>query len=350
MATANVAFEPGEKVLIVFDNYNENDKMKAIRPMHEGEIVELKKLRDSNQAILFGSIDTYSAVVVESAVYVIQWQRELYRIKPFDENPTWEYLRGPKEFHGAEPPAVTLDGCIYVCGGGFERAEVYRKTDEELSKVTKSCEKYNPAVGQWEKIKNMHCEKRLNAMVEANGHIYSIGGIGRQKNKTYEVALYLVEKYDKESDEWSPMPRMKKSRIAPAVASYNGKIYVLGGGVEDEDNPRLLDDYNSWLYLASLEFFDLNSEEWVMAKKVMTSPRIKFRACVFDDKIYAVGGNKDNKNNAEQANIQDIRREADVKDQSAKAWKVTDWIGEMSKWNYMATLLMHVPTEEMQVD
>nr|XP_039257188.1 influenza virus NS1A-binding protein-like isoform X2 [Styela clava] len=215
-------------------------------------------------------------------------------------------------------------------------------------------------------FKDMHYEKRLNAMVEASGYIYSIGGIGRENkfedtkvnikqentvpDDPREVALSLVEKYDKESDEWSIMPPMRKSRIAPAVASYNGRIYVLGGGGVDGESLRLPVNHGDRLFRRSVEFFDIYTNEWVLAKKGMASPRIKFRACVFDDKIYAVGGNKDSNNNVEQANIQDIRGEGDVVGQGAEVWNVAEWIGEMSEWNYMATLLMNVPTEQMQVD
>jgi hypothetical protein len=68
------------------------------------------------------------------------------------------------------------------------------------------------------------------------------------RSDLYEY-LSSGEKYDPETDIWSPIPKMRKTRGRMASAVVDGKIFVSGGR----------DDYDHY---NSVEYFNDEENEW----------------------------------------------------------------------------------------
>ena len=74
---------------------------------------------------------------------------------------------------------------------------------------------------------------------------------------------------------------MNTPRGAPAVAAVKGKIYAIGG---QEENRGVID---------SVEVFDPSRMNWTTKLSVMPHPRLNSTAAIVDDKVYILGGEMD---------------------------------------------------------
>jgi hypothetical protein len=63
------------------------------------------------------------------------------------------------------------------------------------------------------------------------------------------------EKYNPETDTWSPIPKMRKARASMATAVVDGKIFVTGGG-------------RPLVYNNSVECFNDEEIEWFVFSRV----------------------------------------------------------------------------------
>jgi N-acetylneuraminic acid mutarotase len=107
----------------------------------------------------------------------------------------------------------------------------------------------------------------------AGGKLYAIGGTYRMFPDSVTGS---VEEYDPSADTWtskSPLPAPRSCR----AAAVNGKIYAVGGRLQDTSFTNLVEEYDP--------VFD----RWI-SKAAMPAPRVGFALAVLNDKIYVVGG------------------------------------------------------------
>jgi len=108
-----------------------------------------------------------------------------------------------------------------------------------------------------------------------NNKVYLFGGDSSDPAKCN--ANYV---YDPSNDTWTINAPMPTCRSAPAVAVWNGKIYVIGGSVTIN---------NVETYLDTHEAFDPSTNTWE-TKAPLPTPRSSHRAEAVNNKIYVFGG------------------------------------------------------------
>lgn len=120
---------------------------------------------------------------------------------------------------------------------------------------------------------------RVKPRVSALKHIYIFGGAKRETSSGWNPADCIfdsVAKFDIFKREWLEAAPMKIGRIQPGVATWGGKIYVIGG----ERGSQIL---------ANGEVYDPQFDTWA-AVCPMIVPRCEFGLCQFGRTLWAVGG------------------------------------------------------------
>lgn len=96
---------------------------------------------------------------------------------------------------------------------------------------------------------------------------------------TNNTSATIIEMYDIENGSLRHVTDLPVVRQAPAVAVLNGRLYVIGGKIQN---------FSVWTPTARVDVIDLVSNQTSTAPS-MIKARFPVRAVTFDDKIYAVG-------------------------------------------------------------
>lgn len=84
---------------------------------------------------------------------------------------------------------------------------------------------------------------------------------------------------------WTQKEPMPTARGGLGVATVNGKIYAIGGSIQNVYNSPS----SSWEIVGTNEEYDHTTNTWT-TKKPMPTPRVYFATAVYQDKIYCFGG------------------------------------------------------------
>lgn len=181
---------------------------------------------------------------------------------------------------------VTSDGKIFVMGGRYEQVkEVVRNQKEGTGEIIAldSIECYDPTTNKWEFRKPMpHKRFLFAAVVGADDKIYVFGGGDVYDKNTKSRKIYdTTEVYDPKTDTWSYRAPMPERRFAHAgVLAADGKIYILGGSLGQNDSPPLKDVF----------IYDPVKDSWQKGPSMLL-PRASLAAVATPEgKIYAIGG------------------------------------------------------------
>ncbi len=132
---------------------------------------------------------------------------------------------------------------------------------------------------RWEAKEPIPTSRSWAGSTVYNGKIYVVGGCSCESGHSqFENAVNDLEVYDTDRKEWDTLTPMSMSRVGPAVAVVDSKMYVMGGF-----NP------NTWSPNPSVEVYDFQTDTW-SAGNSMPTGRSWSRAVVFNDKIYVLGG------------------------------------------------------------
>jgi N-acetylneuraminic acid mutarotase len=134
----------------------------------------------------------------------------------------------------------------------------------------------------WQTKAPMHTARSGLGAAVVNGKIYAIGG---STESGYLVSLNGIvdtnEEYDPATNTWTLKTSMPTPRTGLAVASYQGKIYCIGGVIAHNESGFVMSTVN--------EVYDPATDTWT-TKTPMPTPRSWLSANVVDDKIYLIGG------------------------------------------------------------
>lgn len=108
-------------------------------------------------------------------------------------------------------------------------------------------------------------------MATMGGHVYCFGGYDGK------TRLTSVERYDSFSNSWQEVAPLLTAVSSCAVATCNGKLYVIGGGNDDQTSTGQVQCYNP----------DTNT--W-MYKSPIPIPQRCIAAVSLNNFIYVVGG------------------------------------------------------------
>lgn len=156
---------------------------------------------------------------------------------------------------------TTLDGRIYVSGGGFFGVPAVRD----------NLWVWDPVTAAWSELAPMPLRRWQHAMVGVDGKLYVIGGI--IADQTDYTPMWV---YDIASDTWStdvaPLPTQREHLSAIAI---DGLIWVIGG---------------RWVAnLPMVEIYDPATDTWTRGPD-MPTPRGGMTIGLIDGVIHATGG------------------------------------------------------------
>lgn len=202
------------------------------------------------------------------------WTYQLTTYSPASTN----WLRGTDmnvarcEFAGG-----LIEGKIYVFGG--------HGTDTRL----KSTQVFDPAQNQWTPLASNESNAGEGVMeltgAVVGGKLYAFGAWGGTGSNGLGTAFNFVQKYDPDTDAWTPLAPKPTPVSGATCAVYNGEIYVFGGMFGYEVSPGKYHDtrYNV------VEAYNPASDTWRLVARL--PKMISGQAlAVVGDKAYLMGG------------------------------------------------------------
>ena len=205
---------------------------------------------------------------------------------------TWEYDPGADSWKALAPiptrrhaaAAAEVGGKIYVIGGSGNAPGTdgpFAGTNPNLM-VMATNEVYDPATNKWETRRPVSTPRNHPAVGVVGGKIYVIGGRLASANVGNFVAspTDVVEEYDPATDRWRGMTKMPTARSGHGWATYQGRIYVVGGEHRDSHMDAVFRD---------LEAFDPAANEWARLPP-MPSARHGVNVAALGNRLHVIGG------------------------------------------------------------
>ena len=154
----------------------------------------------------------------------------------------------PMSVKRCSPQAEEVGGKIYVMGG-LEPME-----NGQGTRVTGRNQMYDPATNTWTERSPMPTARNHAFSGVVNGKIYVIGGRIGAGNIPATTNIDVVEEYDPATNLWGAIKnRMPTARSGGGGATYQGKIYVTGGELQ---NRQLSAAFRA------VEAYDAASDTW----------------------------------------------------------------------------------------
>lgn len=141
----------------------------------------------------------------------------------------------------------------------------------------------------WVSKAPMHVARGGLGVVEVNGKIYAIGGAISSGLYPPDILGGLVgtnEEYDIATDTWALKSPMPNPRDYFAIASYQNKIYCIGGAVGI--NIDKATHFSSYVQSGVNEVYDIASDRW-QAMALMPVSGMHLQANVINGKIFVIG-------------------------------------------------------------
>ncbi len=174
---------------------------------------------------------------------------------------TWRAL-APMPMRRCAAVAEQVDGKIYVIGGAtlMENSSETALFGNRPARVLGTNQVYDVATNTWAARSAMPTGRNHAFSGVVNGKIYVIGGRLGAAHITASSNTDVVEEYDPARDAWgavkAPMPT---ARSGGGWATYNGRIYVSGGELQNSrlhGSFRAFEAYepatNRWIILPSI--------------------------------------------------------------------------------------------------
>src|SRR5712692_8326405 len=175
---------------------------------------------------------------------------------------------------GAASGETTHGGFLYVIGG------------ENSTGVLSDLQRYDPGLDAWITLTpTPTATARAGAAAAViDDSIFVIGG--RQSTGgpcSGGPYLTTVEKYDIDTDTWSPVAPLLNGRSDLAAVAHGGKIFVFGGCTGTTSAPS---------FTGEVDMYDPQTNTWTPLQS-MTIGRASLVAGHSGDKVYAIGGTTD---------------------------------------------------------
>ena len=188
-------------------------------------------------------------------------------------------------------------------GAAVLNGEIYVLGSGKLDSCSDAVFKYDKLSNRWVNVQKMKVPRR-GACVVSHLQLYAIGGYGPNG-----MALASVERYDPYIREWAKVFPMNSCRAFASGAVIRDKVYVIGG------------EYAMWSFYCSGEYFDINRDEWHSIADA-SIPRSFTGISVLSNCVYIFGGIK-SLNPTDDDEFVDASECSDVEiyDPSKNTWK-----------------------------
>ena len=197
---------------------------------------------------------------------------------------TWKAL-APMPTRRISPVAAEVGGKIYVIGGAGNHPGAKDPAAPILGdgphRSLDTNEVYDPATNRWETRMTMPTARNHAAIGVVNGKIYVIGGRVGALNITNSSMCNIVEVYDPAADTWGAAGlRLPITRTGFGWATYQGKIFIVGGETYDE---------HIFSAVRAVEAYDPSTNTWTRYPSLPLA-RHGANVAVIGNRLYAAGG------------------------------------------------------------
>ncbi|CAG07691.1 unnamed protein product [Tetraodon nigroviridis] len=168
----------------------------------------------------------------------------------------WKALAKLPEFTKSEYAVCALRNDILVSGGRINSRDVWM---------------YNSQLNLWIRVASLNKGRWRHKMCVLLGKVYAVGGYDGQSR------LSSAECYDSFSNRWTEVAPMKLAVSSPAVASCAGKLFVIGGGPDDDTCSD------------KVQCYDPEADTWLLRANIPIAKRC-ITAVSLNNLIYVCGG------------------------------------------------------------
>jgi N-acetylneuraminic acid mutarotase len=177
------------------------------------------------------------------------------------QNASWEQGR-PMPTNRTEIVSEKIGDNIYVMGGA----------DYLKNGIMNVVEIYDPISDTWTQSTPLPISIDHTAAVSYKGKLFLVGGFLEDKNPTDKMWIY-----DPTSDTWTEGPSLSSPRGALAAEVINGTIYAVGG-VNSTHDP-----------VTTNEAYDIETNTWSF-REPLSKPKHHIASAVVNDSMYVLGG------------------------------------------------------------
>ena len=170
----------------------------------------------------------------------------------------------------------TVDGKIYTIGGSIHPLNRKPGDPGRIDLV----EVYDPGTDIWAKRAKMPTRRDGFGVGVVNNRIYAIGGSGWPQFGNGGPFLTTLEEYTPKINRWQKRGDMPNLRISFSTVSLDGVVYLIGGFVWQDGDPK---------YLATVDAYNPETEKWSNIPSIST-PFAPHGAAAIDGKVYVFGG------------------------------------------------------------
>ena len=175
---------------------------------------------------------------------------------------------------GANAPGRSSEGAGASHGGLFYSA------GGRLFGVRNDLWSYDPTTDSWTVLAPMNTARAGFPLVEVGNALYAIGGRTGPGGPCSGGAMSSVERYDIDTNVWTPVAPMPSALSDRAAAAVGGKIYVFGG----------CSGFFSG-FTNSTDVYDPVTDTWSTAPADMPTARAgMYGIATKGDAIYVIGG------------------------------------------------------------
>ena len=186
-------------------------------------------------------------------------------------------LSGPRQ----GVATVTLGRYLYAIGG-------FGSSNKCKSRV----ERFDPRANAWQTVRPLPAPRSGAAAVVLHGYIYVVGGWDGKK------CVDTTLRYDSREDKWAKMAPLPTPCYGLACAAAQGALFAVGGGVVDAtprydaDGKKMPTGHVT--AVRSAYTYAPNADAW-RAIQPMQTPRMCAGCATFQGKVYVLGGQQSDK-------------------------------------------------------
>jgi fibronectin type 3 domain-containing protein len=186
------------------------------------------------------------------------------------------------------PNLVFYDKQLYMLGGSYATGAAINLPDEEYHWPSPELNRFSLAENRWQEKRSLPMSLMAHQTVALQNSLFIMGGYNESLglghvSRCELLPINRVFKYDISEKSVIELPKMPTRRAHFSALSMGGKVYVLGGEVEDPCNPQNI-SVNS-----TMDVFDPALQKWER-KANLLSRRKQLVAAAVNGKIYVIGG------------------------------------------------------------
>lgn len=197
--------------------------------------------------------------------------------------PTWQKVRSAP-LARTEVGAARANNFIYVIGGFVP--------GRDGATNTAAVERYDLARDRWHRVRSAPVALNHAAVASYRGRVYVVGGYRSRHGLAHASRAFL--RYDPQRDRWETLPPAPSARAALGAAVIGDRLYAVGGARDGRA-------------LRTLDIYDFARRRWSRGGAMPTA-REHLAVASTGGRLYALGGRARGRGNMKTVERYDPRR------------------------------------------